>query len=239
MMSLPDFNYKQLIFFNTATEKVKMRFQLENIIIENDEGKIIFQHSCHRIFTLFIIGNLSVTNIVLQKAKAFGFPIILLNRNLRLYCYINNHAEGNFLLRQKQYLASPAQNLAIAQKLVQNKIDNQATLLDKIRHRSHDDLNAIAKLKTLKHFTHEDSQSLRSMEAFAAKTFFQHYFRTLNWSRRAPRTKEDATNLLLDMGYSYLFYFVEAIAAIYGFDLFCGVFHRFFYQRKSLVCDLV
>ena len=27
--------------------------------------------------------------------------------------------------------------------------------------------------------------------------------------------------------------------SLYGFDLYCGVLHRFFYQRMSLVCDIV
>ena len=44
---------------------------------------------------------------------------------------------------------------------------------------------------------------------------------------------------LLDIGYTYIFNFIEAMTAIYGFDIYCGVYHTFFYQRKSLICDLV
>jgi CRISPR-associated protein Cas1 len=47
------------------------------------------------------------------------------------------------------------------------------------------------------------------------------------------------TNCLLDIGYTLLFNIVEALLNIYGFDLYQGVYHRQFYQRKSLVCDLV
>ena len=43
----------------------------------------------------------------------------------------------------------------------------------------------------------------------------------------------------MDIGYTYLFNFIEALTAIYGFDVYCGVYHTFFYQRKSLICDLV
>lgn len=43
----------------------------------------------------------------------------------------------------------------------------------------------------------------------------------------------------MDMGYSLLYNFVEANLNLYGFDVYRGVFHKLFYERKSLVCDLV
>jgi len=47
------------------------------------------------------------------------------------------------------------------------------------------------------------------------------------------------TNALLDIGYTLLFSFIEAMLEIYGFDLYVGVLHQSFFMRKSLVCDLV
>lgn len=32
---------------------------------------------------------------------------------------------------------------------------------------------------------------------------------------------------------------VDAILQVYGFDTYYGVFHKCFYMRKSLVCDLM
>jgi CRISPR-associated protein Cas1 len=43
----------------------------------------------------------------------------------------------------------------------------------------------------------------------------------------------------MDIGYTYLFSLIEAMLNLYGFDLYKGVLHQCFYQRKSLVCDLV
>ena len=43
----------------------------------------------------------------------------------------------------------------------------------------------------------------------------------------------------MDIGYTFLFNIVDAMLNLYGFDVFRGVYHRSFYQRKSLVCDLV
>ena len=61
----------------------------------------------------------------------------------------------------------------------------------------------------------------------------------MRWHGRKPRTKFDPANTLLDMGYTILFHILEAHLRLYGFDIYCGVYHQFFYERKSLVCDLV
>lgn len=238
MMSLPDFNYKQSIFYFPSDDKSKMRFRVDNIIIEDEQGKVVQQHSCHRIFALFIVGNITLTNIVLQKAKQFGFPVLLLSRNFRLDSYFNNRAEGNFLLRRKQYSAGE-RNLDIARQIVTQKINNQLALLQNLRYRSLIDIDAIARLNALSVEKATEARELMGIEGNGGKIFFPAYFRQMDWIRREPRTKRDINNLLLDIGYTYLFHFVEAMTAIYGFDVYCGVYHTFFYQRKSLVCDLV
>ncbi len=43
----------------------------------------------------------------------------------------------------------------------------------------------------------------------------------------------------IDIGYTILFSFIDALVMSYGFDTYCGVMHRQFYMRKSLICDLV
>ena len=77
------------------------------------------------------------------------------------------------------------------------------------------------------------------VEGYCSKEFFQAYFERFDWQRRLPRTRHDIINLLLDVGYTYLFSFIESHLRLYGFDLYKGVFHRPFYERKSLVCDLI
>ena len=54
-----------------------------------------------------------------------------------------------------------------------------------------------------------------------------------------PRTRNDIPNLLLDIGYTMLYNILEAHLNLYGFDIYKGVYHTAFYERKSLVCDLV
>ena len=82
---------------------------------------------------------------------------------------------------------------------------------------------------------------LLGIEGLAAKIYFQALFEDFNWQARRPRAKQDAINCLMDIGYSLLFCFIEGLLLVYGFDVYLGVYHRhfFFFQRKSLVCDLV
>ena len=76
-------------------------------------------------------------------------------------------------------------------------------------------------------------------EGLASKMYFREYFDDLGWSGRYPRTKIDYLNSILDIGYTILFAYIEALLSIYGFDLYCGVMHTGFYMRKSLVCDIM
>ena len=123
MLSLPDFRYKQLAIHISGGSREKLRFRADNIIIEDERGKIIFQHSCHRLFALFIIGETVLTTPVISYAVKFGFPIIIMNRNMKVAARINSGAEGNTLLRAKQYSLSPDRQLEIAKKLVSLKIN--------------------------------------------------------------------------------------------------------------------
>ena len=84
-----------------------------------------------------------------------------------------------------------------------------------------------------------NSQELLGIEGTASKLFFQTYFKNMDFKGRKPRIKSDIYNALLDIGYTYLFNFIEANLNLYGFDVYCGFYHKLFFQRKSLVCDII
>lgn len=60
-----------------------------------------------------------------------------------------------------------------------------------------------------------------------------------DWKGRNPRIKSDFLNVTLDIGYNLLFNMVDSLLQVYGFDVYCGVYHKEFYMRKSLSCDLM
>lgn len=84
MMSFPDFQYKQVIVHVAGGSGERLRFLADNVVIEDKDKKCILRHSCHRIFALFIIGEVTVTSVLIKQAKRFDFPIILMSGNFRV-----------------------------------------------------------------------------------------------------------------------------------------------------------
>lgn len=161
-----------------------------------------------------------------------------MTQSFKLYSIIGNRMEGNTLLHQKQY---EYQGIEIARFLVDNKIKNQRNALNRIRKKSIANKEAIAKLDSyiceLKYV--EDDKILLGIEGTAARVYFPQIFDNVNWKGRKPRIKSDYINVTLDIGYSLLFHLVDSLLQVYGFDVYYGVYHKAFYMRKSLACDLV
>ena len=239
MLSLPDFRQKQ-VAIALVSRGEKISFRNDNLLIKDTEGKVRHQSSCHRLFALFIVGHASLTTGILLKAKRFGFTIVLLSHGLKPYGSWMSGAEGNVVLRQKQYAYSKS---LIAQYLVKNKISQQIEYLSLRREKPQELQNVISKLKLYEDkIIYEESMELDTLlgiEGSASRIYFKHMFDVAKWSGRKPRVKPDIVNLLLDIGYMQLFHLMDAMLSLYGFDTYKGVYHQLFYQRKSLVNDIM
>ena len=239
MLSLPDFKEKQIIFVNNNLSK-RIHFSNDNLVLKDIESnKVINRVSCYKIFALFLVGDISLTSVFLRKSQKYGFCIIFLTRNFSFYGLLGAQTEGNFLLRNKQYKTN--HNLALAKHIVHNKIGNQVSLLRKIRKKTPEHTSAVDLIERYQEesIMAEDAKMLLGVEGYASRVFFQTYFKDANWKGRRPRSKSDELNVLLDIGYTYLFNFVECNLRLYGFDIYKGFYHTLFYERKSLVCDLI
>lgn len=238
MIERTDFVKKQIVFVLSSYGQ-KISFKNDNIVVKDTEGKIKFQTTCYRVFALYVVGETSLTSGIIQRAKKFGFTIVLMTRTLKVYAVIGTRMEGNTLLRKKQY---NYQSDELAQFIVKNKIQNQRSCINNIRSKNDACKDAINKLdeyvRTLKD-NRFDRQSLLGIEGSAARVYFPQVFSNVRWRGRKPRIKCDYVNVTLDMGYNILFNMVDSLLQIYGFDTYCGVYHKEFYMRKSLTCDLM
>ncbi len=238
MMSSPEFAKKQIVFVMMSRGD-KLSFKNDNVIVKDADGNTKHQSTCYRLFALYIVGHVTVTSGLLQRAARFGFSIHFLSHNLKHYGAWQNGVEGNVLLRQKQYDYSQYE---IAQQLVINKIESQISSLKKIRKKTAHQKNTIYQLKEYRSRLPDkqlDLNQILGVEGIASRVYFSALFEELNWSGRRPRVKHDINNLLLDIGYTLLFNLVDDLLNLYGFDVYQGVYHQTFYQRKSLACDLV
>lgn len=237
MISVNDFEAKQMVFV-FIQEGEKISFKNDNIIITNTEGKAIHQSTCYRLFLLFVCGDFCLTSGILQRAKKFGFSIVLMTATLRMIALLPFRAEGNVLLRKKQYAFNKTQ---IACHIIANKIHNQAILLKKQRNKTRKMQVSIQELLRLENEVEKEgllAKQIMGIEGSAAKLYFSNLFQEHNWKARLPRTKIDMTNTLQDIGYTILFNIINALLEMYGFDVYVGVLHTQFFHRKSLVCDI-
>lgn len=130
----------------------------------------------------------------------------------------------------------------LANKIVFNKVLCERKALNKIRNKTQDVTEGICILDEYLDKLNErelDVNTLLAIEGNAAKVYFSRIFNRINWKGRKPRIKYDYINSLLDIGYTVLFNFIDAILQVYGFDTYKGVLHKNFYMRKSLVCDIM
>lgn len=235
MLSLPDFREKKILFvFGDKDMNNKLKFWNDNIRLFQDD-KPVNQISCHKVLAVFIYGECSITSVLIRNCMKYGISLILTRNNFDVYACIGAGAEGNTLLRQQQYAFSD--DFELAKNLVKNKVHNQFVLLAKAK-----------KIKTPMKLYKEaakkidvvlDEKSLLGLEGSYTKNYFQQYFEDLNWHRRMPRAKSDELNVLMDIGYTLLFNFMDAILRLYGFDVYKGFYHKLFFQRKSLACDMI
>ena len=238
MLSAPDFKQKQIVIALLSRGE-RVSFKNDNIIIQDVDGAIKHQSTCYRLFALFIVGHITVTSGILQRAKKFGFSIFFLTHGLSPYGSWMSKVEGNVLLRKKQYAYDKTD---IAQHIVKNKINQQIKALEKRREKSDALKKALAKLREYSSRLPDETfafKEILGVEGVSSRVYFAQMFDEMNWRGRVPRTKKDIINTLLDIGYTQLFNLMEALLGLYGFDVYEGVYHREFYQRKSLVCDLV
>ncbi len=237
MMTQKDFSKKQILVVVTKKGQ-KLSFSNDNIVVKNAEGQIIHQSTCYRLFAVFIIGHISITSGLIQRAKSFNFAIVFMTSGFRPYQVISSYAEGNVLLRKKQY---EYDSLDIAKVIVKNKIENQRGLLMSDRDKTDERIKSIKLLdQYLLDLNYADSvNGIMGYEGNASRLYFKEIFDNYAWRGRKPRVKFDMINSLLDIGYSILFSYVDAITALFGFDRYVGFLHTQFYLRKSLVCDMV
>ena len=211
------------------------------LIVVKDEktSEVLTRLATHKILLIMILGNTSVTTPLLERCKKYQIPLIFAKNNFRITAFIGAEVEGNTLLRRMQY--THENNLYIAKKLIYNKICNQIALLKKIRQKDEQRDTATSQCRTFANSLEScgSNAEIMGFEGNAAKLFFRHYFGEYGWKNRKPRVKTDYLNIILDIGYTFLFHYIETMLRLWGFDLYMGNLHHLWFQRKSLVCDMV
>ena len=238
MLSPDDISKKQIMFLISGEDDIgSLRLKNDNIVVEKD-GKIHRQASCYKLLAVFIIGEFSISSNILRKLNEFGISVFFLKRNCSSWGSLDAYAEGNFLLRAQQYRISEQREFEIAKMILFEKFTNQV-LLAKDFGGIKADIRNLKRQIQIDLDSASDAKSLLGIEGNYSRNFYQLYFADNNWKSRKPQIKHDITNFLMDIGYTYLFNIVTVYLKLFGFDVYKGVYHKLFFQRKSLACDIM
>lgn len=234
---MTDYLDKQIAFVDIMQQR-QLSLQNENLLIK-EKWKIVNKISISKLFCIFIIWDCTFSTRLINALHDWNVSIYLLSYTLKPRFLIWEWLQWNYVLREKQYKQTIA--FPLAKEIIKHKICNQILLLKWIREKDDELKKVIATCTELysKIVAVDNADSLRWYEWTIAKLFFIHYYKSIWWYKRMPRTRNDIPNLLLDIWYTIVYNIIEAHCNLYGFDIYKWVYHTWFYERKSLVCDLV
>lgn len=240
MFTNKDIEHKTIFVINCIKDR-DLRVKSGELFLEDiEEKKTLTKLPFQKILAIFIVGHIRITTPLIDKCRQHNISLIVTKPSFRPVFYWSNAAEANYLLREKQHYYDKS-DISIAKVLVLNKIENQKTLLTKTKKKDDATISAIeccnSAIDTIDDCN--DYSSLMGLEGLVSKQFFKAYYAELGWTRRIPRSKIDTLNTTLDIGYTILFNYIECFMRMFGFDLYIGVYHRLWFKRKSLVCDII
>lgn len=240
MFTNKDIEYKSVFVINCIKDRDLRVSSGEMLLEDTSKQKTLTKLPFQKILALFIIGHIRITTPLIEKCKKYNVALVVMKPSLRPVFFWAGSAEANYLVRQRQFLLDK-ENISLAKIIVKNKIDNSITLLRNTRRKDNLTLSAIQNLLCLSDNIYDVAayDHLMGFEGTAAKCFFTAYYHDLDWKGRRPRMRTDWLNVVLDIGYMYLFNFIEMFVRMFGFDVYVGFYHRLWFKRKSLVCDFV
>jgi CRISP-associated protein Cas1 len=241
-MSKTQINTKQictLICNEGGSEKI---FLENSNLIFNVENRTKLKIPLNKILFVQIVSRVTITSVLIEQLSYNNIPVFFCNNNFVPSASIEPiQNNSHYQLKQKQFQIRQSNNDSkiIAKKLIFQKILNQIKNLQKSKQITNQLATQINQ-RIQNQLSKADSiESLMGIEGSFSKSYFENLFGDYNWKGRQPRVKADPYNYLLDIGYTYLFNYIQSILYFKGFEVTVGVLHTMHYQRKSLVCDLM
>lgn len=243
MFTHKDIDMRTIFVINCMEHNRSLRVCNGELMLEEigmEKKMTLTKFPFQKLLALFIVGHITITTPLIEKCKKHGVALVVMKPNLRPVFFWANSVEANYLLRKRQFDFG-TDDISIAKCIVRNKLINQKSALTKTRKKDKLTVEAIGKCESALNVLIEvkDNNELMGLEGTVAKSFFAAYFQCQSWQGRHPRMKCDVMNVTLDIGYTILFNFIESFVRMFGFDLYVGVYHRLWFKRKSLVCDLM
>ncbi len=172
-----------------------------------------------------------------------GIRTILLDKNGRYRGQIEGAYNSNVPLRKRIYTMNESGSVGVARRLVEAKLLNEATVLDKWARRGlHAVRPFIARLRSAaaEALEAESLESLRGVEGAATREYYRAASLGIpDGFERSKRPPRDLINACLSTGYMLLQQRCMAAALAAGFDLYVGLYHSHKPGKPALALDLM
>ncbi len=227
-----------------------VRCENETIIIKKQH-----QAQAYRLIELnliIILPGVQLTSVVIAELLDRGIETIFLRKDGQFRGRLQGQFHTNPTIRLAQYqVVNTVFGLAIAQKIVEGKIRNQRTLLQRRNRNAKGKIGELSEaidliasyLIQFKADSTFDRDFLMGLEGICARTYFQalqHWFPdTWRFAGRNRRPPLDPINALLSWGYGVLLARVFSIVVQAGLDPYLGFFHSNQPYRPNLALDLM
>ena len=237
------------------SEDVYLTLDGENVVAKCGE-RITARYPLHTLQSIIDFSYMGASPALLGKCADMGVAFIFCSPRGRFLARVTGEANGNVLLRRKQYrVADDEENSClIAKNMIFGKLYNSKQSIERTRrdHALRVDCEALASVSQLTAgllpLVQKETRldGLRGLEGVAANAYFSIFnelilnskelFRFTVRSRRPPL---DAVNALLSLAYSTLALDCASALESVGLDSYVGFLHRDRPGRTSLALDLM
>ncbi len=196
-----------------------------------------------------LFGNVQITAPMLQFLMKKGIDVSYFTYGGSYLGHTAAESSRNIFVRFAQYerYQDIARRQELARCIVENKVQNQMTLIRKHRWEPEEEewkqdvaqmAEYLCRLPRM-----ETSNQILGIEGICSQIYFKSFGRMLKssirFSGRNRRPPKDPVNVLLSLGYTFLTREVSAALEAESFEMYLGFLHGIRYGRKSLALDLV
>jgi CRISP-associated protein Cas1 len=198
---------------------------------------------------LVLCGNITLTTPALSLLLREGIDTVFLRQDGRYRGRLAGAEQKNVYLRRRQFQLTldDAFCLSTARRIVQGKLCNMITILQRIKRTRQSDAaeGAVRSVRALldRLTTADQLDIVRGFEGAASARYFEGLRQGLDddfgFRKRVRRPPTDPVNSVLSLIYTFLINRVYAAVRLAGLDPYPGVLHTLDYGRHSLPLDLV
>lgn len=213
------------------------------VVLQGSER--IFMYPLEQLQQLVLMGRVEISTALMGTLLARGIDTVFLYRDGRFKGRLSGPTSKNIDVRERQFARRMLESvcLQISKRLVYAKIKNTAHLLQKLHHALWMELRPRIN-NALKNVTHSRNlDMLRGIEGSFANLYFKHFPRLLKnpmgFTGRKKHPPPDPVNILLSLGYTFLFNTLYGLVEAAGLDPYAGFFHQSRHGHPALVSDLL